>query len=58
MTQEEAQAHLVTVLKYVEKAVGTYDELTELRKSFNCIKNELLKINEKPPIDNTIPANV
>ncbi len=56
MTPQEAQIHLTRLLKAVEKAVDTYDELVELRKSFNCIKTELLK-DEKTTGTTSNPNN-
>lgn len=56
MTPQEAQIHLARMLKAVEKSVGTYDELVELRKSFNCIKTELLK-DEKTTGTTSNPNN-
>lgn len=51
MSDQEKNKHLVNVLKAVTKAVGSWDELIEIRQSFNAIQTELLKKNEEKPID-------
>jgi hypothetical protein len=55
MTEQEKNKHLANVLKAVKNAVGTWDELIEIRQSFNAIQNELFKKDEKV-IDDTNSA--
>lgn len=53
MSDQEKNKHLANVLKAVTKAVGSWDELIEIRQSFNAIQTELLKKDEENAITDT-----
>lgn len=54
----DLEKHFNNIVIAVEAYKGTKQEHVNLEIALSAIKNELFKKDEKPPIDNTIPANV